>query len=89
MIEVLRHPQRLRCVAHNAGVVCKPLGKVLPRMRVKGFPRGREMDFLCRTHIIYNPNNRMKMNKRMMTASSEALKKNVQTGLEYYSKQKK
>lgn len=47
------------------------------------------MDFLRRTHIIYNPNNRMEMNKRMMTASSEALKKNVQTGLEYYSKQKK
>jgi len=31
----------------------------------------------------------MEMNKRMMTASSEALKKNVQAGLEYYSKQKK
>jgi len=31
----------------------------------------------------------MEMNKRMMTASSEVLKKNVQTGLEYYSKQKK
>ena len=58
-------------------------------MRVKGFPRGGEMDFLRRTHIIYNPNNRMEMNKRMMTASSEVLKKNVQTGLEYYSKQKK
>ena len=31
----------------------------------------------------------MEMNKRMMTASSEALKKNVQAGLEYYNKQKK